>query len=139
MNSSIQAETVLRESLPGQFVLWATQLDQVRVHYDEFATGNVRRPNDHHNINLGFTNLGWHDTALHNAVLDVANLGEVDLRLGVQGLAGLRELVKGVVRSVVATFAFGLRLLVLLTHGQQEHGAGTHPWQMLRLDGHVCL
>ena len=25
------------------FVLWATQLDQVRVHSDEFATGTVRR------------------------------------------------------------------------------------------------
>ena len=45
MNSSMQAET--EGNPPGTtrdvFVLWATQLDQVRFHSDEFATGTVRR------------------------------------------------------------------------------------------------
>ena len=30
-------------TISAAFVLWATQLDQVRVHSDEFATGTVRR------------------------------------------------------------------------------------------------
>ena len=30
-------------TINAAFVLWATQLDQVRVHSDEFATGTARR------------------------------------------------------------------------------------------------
>ena len=30
-------------TIRATFVLWATQLDQVRVHSDEFATGTMRR------------------------------------------------------------------------------------------------